>query len=84
MRSVAAGTQIEYGKYLDRNTFFIGTFRPTFTLPGASIERRFGSQTRARFSVEPRYLPQVPSLTTGLQPKLQQVIGALLFWTRSW
>ena len=84
VRSVALGTQIEYGKYLDRNTFFIGTFRPTFTLPGASIERRFGLQTRARLSVEPRYLPQVPSLTNGLQPRMQQVIGALLFWTRSW
>ena len=84
VRSVALGTQIEYGKYLDRNTFFVGTFRPTFTLPGATIERRFGSQTRARLSVEPRYLPQVPSLTSGVQPKMQQVIGALLFWTRSW
>jgi translocation and assembly module TamB len=84
VRSVAAGTQIEYGKYLDRNTFFVGTFRPTLTMPGATLERRFGSQTRARLSFEPRYLPQVPSLTSGLQPKVQQVLGALLFWTRSW
>ena len=84
VRSVAAGTQIEYGKYLDRNTFFVGTFRPTLTLPGATLERRFGSQFKARASFEPRYLPQVPSLTSGIQPRVQQVLGALLFWTRSW
>ena len=84
VRSVAAGTQIEYGKYPDRNTFLLGTFRPTLTLPGALLERRFGQQTKARLTFEPRYLPQVPSLTTGLQPRVQQVVGALLFWTRSW
>jgi hypothetical protein len=84
VRQVALGTQVEIGKYLDRNTFFYGTFRPTFALPGATIERRFGAQFRARASLEPRYLPQVPSLTSGLQPRVQQVLGALLFWTRSW
>ncbi len=84
VRQVALGTQVEIGKYLDRNTFFYGTFRPTFALPGATVERRFGTQFRARASLEPRYLPQVPSLTSGLQPRVQQVIGALLFWTRAW
>ena len=84
VRAVALGTQIEIGKYLDHNTFAVGTFRPTFTLPGLMVEHRFGSQLKARTSLEPRYLPQVPSLTNGLQPKIQQVFGVLLFWTRTW
>ena len=82
--TVARGTQIEIGKYLDRNTFFVGQFRPTLAVPGATLERRFGSQWRLRTSLETRYHPLAPSLTTGLQPKMHQVIGALIRWTRSW
>lgn len=82
--TVARGTQIEIGKYLDRNTFFVGQFRPTLAVPGATLERRFGSQWRLRTSLETRYHPLQPSLTTGLRPKMHQVIGALLLWTRSW
>jgi translocation and assembly module TamB len=82
--TVARGTQIEIGKYLDRNTFFVGQIRPTLAVPGATLERRFGLQWRLRTSLETRYLPLQPSLTTGLQPKVYQVIGALVSWTRSW
>jgi translocation and assembly module TamB len=82
--TVARGTQIEIGKYLDRNTFIVGQLRPTFAIPGATIERRFGSQWRLRTSLETRYQPLTPSLTTGLQPTMFQVLGALMRWTRSW
>jgi autotransporter translocation and assembly factor TamB len=82
--TVARGTQIEVGKYLDRNTFFVGQFRPTLAVPGATIERRFGTQWKLRTSLETRYHPLQPSLTSGLQPKMHQVIGALVRWTRSW
>jgi translocation and assembly module TamB len=82
--TLARGTQIEVGKYLDRNTFFVGQFRSTFAVPGATLERRFGAQFRVRTSLETRYHPLAPSLTTGLQPKAYQVIAALLLWTKSW
>jgi translocation and assembly module TamB len=83
--TLARGTQVEIGKYLDRRTFFVGQFRPTLAaIPGATLERRFGTQFRVRTSLETRYQPQVPSLTAGLQPKMHQVLGALLFWTRGW
>jgi translocation and assembly module TamB len=83
--TLARGTQIEIGKYLDRNTFFVGQFRPTLAaIPGATLERRFGTQFRIRTSLETRFQPQVPSLTAGVQPKIHQVLGALLFWTRGW
>jgi translocation and assembly module TamB len=82
--TLARGTQIEVGKYLDRNTFFVGQFRATFAVPGATLERRFGSQFRLRTSLETRYHPLAPSLTSGLLPKPYQVIAGMLLWTRSW
>ena len=82
--TLARGTQIEVGKYLDRNTFFIGQFRPTLAVPGATLERRFGSQFRVRTSLETRYRPLQPSLTAGLQPTQFQVLAGMLLWTRSW
>ena len=82
--TVARGTQLEIGKYLDRNTFFVGQFRATLAVPGATLERRFGTQFRVRTSLETRYHPLSPSLTTGLQPKAYQVFAAVLRWTRTW
>lgn len=82
--TLARGTQVEVGKYLDRNTFFIGQFRATFAVPGATLERRFGTQFKVRTSLETRYNPLAPSLTAGLQPKPYQVLAGMLFWTRSW
>jgi translocation and assembly module TamB len=82
--TLARGTQVEIGKYLDRNTFFVGQFRATLAVPGATLERRYGTQFRVRTSLETRYHPLSPSLTTGLQPKAYQVLAAVLRWTRSW
>lgn len=82
--TLARGTQIEVGKYLDRNTFFVGQFRATFAVPGATLERRFGAQFKLRTSLETRYHPLQPSLTAGLQPKPYQVLAGLMLWTRSW
>ena len=82
--TLARGTQIEVGKYLDRNTFFVGQFRATFAVPGATLERRFGQQFRLRTSLETRYHPLAPSLTSGLLPKPYQVLAGMLLWVRSW
>jgi len=82
--TLARGTQIEIGKYLDRNTFLVGQVRTTLAVPGATLERRFGAQFRARASLETRFQPLTPSLTAGLQPKMYQVLGVLMRWTRGW
>lgn len=82
--TILRGTQIEIGKYLDRNTFFVMDIRPTLAIPGATLERRFGTSLRLRTSLETRFLPQRPSLTAGLRPQTQAVFGALLLWTRGW
>lgn len=82
--TLARGTQIEIGKYLDRHTFFVGQIRPTLAVPGATLERRFGTQFRIRTSLETRFHPLPPSLTVGLQPKAYQVLGAMVRWTRGW
>ena len=82
--TLARGTQIEVGKYLDRNTFFVGQFRATFAVPGATLERRFGTQFKLRTSLETRYHPLQPSLTSGLLPKPYQVLAGMMLWTRSW
>ena len=82
--TLARGTQVEVGKYLDRNTFFVGQFRATFAVPGATLERRFGTQFRLRTSLETRYHPLQPSLTAGLRPKPYQVLAGMMLWTRSW
>jgi translocation and assembly module TamB len=82
--TLARGTQVEIGKYLDRNTFFVGQVRATFAVPGATLERRFGAQFRLRTSLETRYHPLAPSLTSGLQPKPYQVLAGMLLWVRSW
>ncbi len=84
MGTLARGTQIEIGKYLDRHTFFVGQIRPTLAVPGATLERRFGTQFRVRTSFETRYRPLPPSLTVGIQPKMYQALGAVVRWTRGW
>ncbi|HEX7121079.1 MAG TPA: translocation/assembly module TamB domain-containing protein, partial [Gemmatimonadaceae bacterium] len=78
------GTEIQLGKYLDRNTFASFQVRPTLAVPGAVIERRLSPQFRWRVSLETRFLPERPTLTTGLTPTQFQVFGTLLRWTRSW
>lgn len=82
--TVLRGTEILIGKYLDHNTFLVAELRPTLAVPGATLERRFGSQWSVRASLETRYLPQRPSLTRGLRPETLQVFGALLRWRRGW
>ncbi|MEP7383306.1 MAG: translocation/assembly module TamB domain-containing protein [Gemmatimonadota bacterium] len=82
--TVLRGTEIEIGKYVDRRTFIIGRIRPTLAVPGASVERRLTDRLRLRTSLETRLLPTRPSLSTGLEPRTLQVIGALLTWTIAW
>ncbi len=82
--ALVRGTEIRIGKYTDSRTFVVADVRPTFVIPGASLERRFGNRFRLSTSFETRYLPQQPSLTVGLTPRTIQVFGALLSWSLRW
>jgi autotransporter translocation and assembly factor TamB len=84
LQTLLRGTEVEMGKYLDHNTFFLVRARPSLVIPGASVDRRFGSQFRARASFEVRLLPQQPTLSASLTPTTVNVFGALLRWSMSW
>ena len=83
-QTMLRGTEIEIGKYLDRNTFLLGRVRPSLVIPGASVERRIGEQFRVRANFEARIQPQPPSLSAGLTPSTINVFGALLRWSIAW
>ena len=83
-QTMLRGTEIEIGKYLDRNTFLLGRVRPSLVIPGASLERRIGEQFRVRANFEARIQPEPPSLSAGLTPATINVFGALLRWSIAW
>jgi translocation and assembly module TamB len=83
-QTLLRGTEIEIGKYLDRNTFLLGRIRPTLAVPGASLERRFGRQFKFRTSFETRYQPRRPSLSSDEKAKEIGVFGGTLRWTLVW
>ncbi|MEO6445473.1 MAG: translocation/assembly module TamB domain-containing protein [Gemmatimonadaceae bacterium] len=78
------GTELEIGKYVDRRTFILGRIRPTLAIPGASIERRLTDRFTLRGTLETRYQPRTPSLSSGLPLRTIQLVGALLSWKFAW
>jgi translocation and assembly module TamB len=84
LQALLFGTELEMGKYLDRDTFLLGRVRPSLVVPGVSLERRFSEQFRVRANFETRLQSQRPSLGTGLTPRTLNVFGAVLRWSISW
>jgi hypothetical protein len=83
-QTMLRGTELEIGKYLDRNTFLLGRVKPSLVVPGASVERRIGEQFRLRANFEARLQPERPSLSAGFTPRTLNVFGALLRWSIAW
>ena len=83
-QTLLRGTEIEIGKYLDRRTFLLGRIRPTLAVPGASLERRLSDRLTLQGSLETRFQPRTPSLSSGLEPRTIQLFGALLSWRIAW
>ncbi|MGQ0643421.1 MAG: translocation/assembly module TamB domain-containing protein [Gemmatimonadaceae bacterium] len=84
LQTLLRGTEIEIGKYADRHTFVLGRVRPWLAIPGALVERRIGQRFTLRGTFETRVQPRPPSLSTGLEPKPVQVLGALLLMKLAW
>jgi len=82
VQTLLAGTQVEAGKYLNKNTFVVFQARPTFVAPGARVEYRMPRGYRIEASIEPRFLIRQPTLSTQQDPKPTSVLGAFLI--REW
>jgi translocation and assembly module TamB len=85
--SFLRGTQIEFGKYLQTNTFLQLQVRPdpaSLQRPGFQITHRFNTSSGYRIdaSFEPRYLLKQPTLSTDRTPQTTSAFG--LFLVREW
>ncbi len=88
--ALVRGTQVEIGKYFDRNTFVSFTVRPSIlaregsnrSIPGVRVQHRFGGGFNLDSSFEGRFLLQPPTLESTQQTTSSGVFG--LFLTREW
>ncbi|CAN5611219.1 hypothetical protein BH23GEM1_BH23GEM1_04710 [soil metagenome] len=84
--SFLRSTEVEFGKYVNRNTFVSFTGRPdpsALRRPGFTLEHRFPSMPGYRFemALEPRYLLREPTLQLR-EPITRSVLG--MFLIREW
>ncbi|MGK2935423.1 MAG: translocation/assembly module TamB domain-containing protein, partial [Gemmatimonadaceae bacterium] len=84
--SFLRSTEVEFGKYLNPNTFVSFTGRPdpaALKRPGFTVEHRFPSMPgyRLEAALEPRYLLREPTLDLQ-KPITRSVLG--LFLIREW
>ena len=85
--SFLRATQIEFGKYIQPNTFLQLQVRPdpaSLQRPGFQLTHRFNTRTGYRIdaSFEPRYLLKQPTLSTDQTPQTTSAFG--LFLVREW
>ncbi len=85
--SFLRATQIEFGKYVQTNTFLQLQVRPdpaSLQRPGFQLTHRFNTKTGYRIdaSFEPRYLLKQPTLATDQSPQTTSAFG--LFLVREW
>lgn len=81
--NVLRGTEIEAGKYLNRQLFVSVRGRPTpDAYPGLRLEYRTPGGLRWVNTWEPRFLPSQPTFELDAQATSKQVFGSFLFWER--
>ncbi|MDQ2889199.1 MAG: translocation/assembly module TamB [Gemmatimonadota bacterium] len=85
--SFLRATQVEFGKYIQTNTFLQIQVRPdpaSLQRPGFDLTHRFNTRTGYRIdaSFEPRYLLKQPTLATNQTPQTTSAFG--LFLVREW
>lgn len=88
--ALVRGTQVELGKYLNRNTFVSFMVRPSVfsgrsenrSIPGIRLQHRFGSGFSLDTSFEGRYVVQSPTLESNVRATSSGVFG--LFLIREW
>jgi len=82
VQTLLAGTQVEAGKYVDRQTYVATQIRAQGTTPGFVVQRRLKKGYRIEASVDSRYLLSQPTLATDVQARSAATFGAFLI--REW
>ncbi|MBK5188601.1 MAG: translocation/assembly module TamB domain-containing protein, partial [Gemmatimonadaceae bacterium] len=82
VKTLLAGTQVEAGKYVDRQTYVATQIRGTGVTPGFIVQRRLPKGYRIEASIDSRYLVNQPSLSTNAPIRAEAAFGA--FFIREW
>jgi translocation and assembly module TamB len=82
IKTILAGTQVEAGKYIDRQTYVATQIRGAGATPGFVVQRRLSKGYRIEASIDARYLVNQPSLATDVQIRSEATFGAFLI--REW
>ncbi|HEV7706532.1 MAG TPA: translocation/assembly module TamB domain-containing protein [Gemmatimonadaceae bacterium] len=82
VRTILAGTQIEAGKYVDRQTYVATQIRGQGTTPGFVVQRRLSKGYRIEASIDSRFLVNQPTLSSDVAIKSEATFGA--FFIREW
>lgn len=82
IRTILAGTQVEAGKYVDRQTYIATQIRGEGTTPGFVVQRRLSKGYRIEASVDSRYIVNQPTLSSDVPIRSEAAFGAFLI--REW
>ena len=82
VQTILAGTQVEAGKYVDRQTYVATQIRGQGTTPGFIVQRRLSKGYRIEASVDSRYIVNQPTLSTDVPIRSEATFGAFLI--REW
>lgn len=82
VQTLLAGTQVEAGKYVDRQTYIATQIRAQGTTPGFVVQRRLSKGYRIEASIDSRYLLSRPTLATDIEARSAATFGA--FFIREW
>jgi translocation and assembly module TamB len=80
--TLLAGTQVEAGKYVDRQTYVAAQLRASGATPGFVVQRRLSKGYRIEASVDSRYRLNQPTLSTDVPARSEVAVGAFLI--REW
>ncbi|MEP7064575.1 MAG: translocation/assembly module TamB domain-containing protein [Gemmatimonadota bacterium] len=81
-QTILAGTQVEAGKYVDRQTYVATQIRGQGTTPGFVVQRRLSKGYRIEASIDSRYIVNQPTLSTEIPIRSEAAFGAFLI--REW
>ncbi len=82
VRTILAGTQVEAGKYVDRQTYVATQIRTSGSTPGFVVQRRLSKGYRIEASVDARYRVNQPTLAADQRIHSEATFGAFLI--REW
>jgi len=82
IKTILAGTQVEAGKYVDRQTYVATQIRGQTSTPGFVVQRRLSKGYRIEASIDSRFRVNQPTLSSDVPIKSEATFGA--FFIREW